>query len=92
MDKIDYARKAYDLVKPISDAGETITYSEVAKAIGYPYAIWHRHFGDVLEIVMIQDPTVASCIVEKATGKPSPKFFAWADRTGRKVVRSVKVA
>jgi hypothetical protein len=76
--KLAWATAAYYYAKPIYERGETVTYSEVADAIGYPYAVWHRHFGDVLGVIALVDPRVAEVIVRKDSGRPSDRFYEWA--------------
>lgn len=49
---------------------DTITYGELAAAIGYPFALWHRHFAQVLNIVALDDLELTRMVVRKDTGAP----------------------
>jgi alkylated DNA nucleotide flippase Atl1 len=72
--RIEWADRIYWTVKPYTDRGETITYGEVAKLVGYPHPIHFWQFGSILAIVFLQDEAVAGSIVLASTGKPSGGF------------------
>lgn len=77
--KIEYAQRAYWVLREHHAAGKTITHSELAERIEYPYATWHRHWGDVIGMVALEDLAIARCVVRKDTGMPSPTHFRWEE-------------
>lgn len=79
---LDWAQRAYWILKVTKDDGRTLNYASLAERMNYPSAIWHSEFGRILELVALTDPNVAACAVNKATGRPSQPFYDAVERHG----------
>jgi hypothetical protein len=79
---LDWAQRAYWILKSAKDEGCTLNYAKLAERMSYPYAVWHSEFGSILELVTLTDPNVAACAVNKDTGRPSQPFYDAVDRHG----------
>jgi hypothetical protein len=72
---LEWADRMYWVAKPYADRGETITYGQVARAVGYVEPLHHTKFGSILALLFIADKPVCESIVRKDTRKPGMGFF-----------------
>ena len=71
--KAEFAARA---VAILTQSTDSITYGDLAAAIGWEKPLHTRQFGHVLAIVYLVAPELAARVVRKDTGKPG-QGYGW---------------
>ena len=84
MNSIQQAKKIYEVCVLNARAGETVTYREVLKFLGYDEGVPGHAIRYGLELAWIACshnnlPVLTSIVVNNATGEPSPSGFSVPD-------------
>lgn len=84
MDSIEQAKKIYEVCVQNAKAGETVTYREVLKYLGYDKGVPGHAIRYGLELAWIgcshyKLPILTSIVVNDSTGEPSPTGFSVSD-------------
>ena len=77
-----WSAAALPVAQAAYDRGETITYGELARAVGYQSALHHMEWGRVLAAVFAASSNAASAIRRADTGLPGHGFFLECEACG----------
>jgi hypothetical protein len=78
MTNAEWARRAWTHLVKYASKGDDITYSELAKAIGYGHHRMSRQLDPIYHFCLLHKlPVLSVLVVEKATGRPSVGAFHW---------------